>query len=94
MNDNDTDNLRVYGGYIRGYSKAIVNIQEMIEYINNDLKYHHKRLNYKYLQKLLSCWLTNRHEYLDNSLNGGDGFIRYNHKADDFEWFNRKEVDN
>lgn len=74
---------RLSGDYNRGYTKAIMDIQEVFSYINDDLKYHRKRMNDKVAKELLECCLQNR-ENLRESVNG---FIRWNNKLDKFEFY-------
>lgn len=35
---------KLSGDFIRGYTKALQDISEVFEYVNNDLKHHKKRL--------------------------------------------------
>lgn len=77
---------KLSGEYIRGYTKAIQDLQEVFEYIQPDLKYHHKNLNGKLSLMLLRCCLVNREKLRDK----WNGFIRYNGQKKDFEWFTNK----
>ena len=80
---------RLSGDYNRGYTQAILDIQEVFNYINNDLISHHKKLNSKLADKLLKCILQNR-ELLRESKHHTDTldeFIRYNKALDDFEYY-------
>lgn len=77
---------KLSGEYIRGYTKAIQDLQEVFEYIQPDLKYHHKNLNGKLSLMLLRCCLLNREKLRDKC----NGFIRYNGRKKDFEWFTNK----
>lgn len=45
---------RLSGDYIRGYTKAIQDMQEVFTYIQPDLKHHHKNLNGKLSLALLA----------------------------------------
>lgn len=74
---------RLSGEYNRGYTKAIMDMQEVFDYVNDDLVGHKKRMNYKLAKELLGCCLTNR-ERLRESMNG---FIRWNGKDNKFEFF-------
>lgn len=38
---------KLSGDYIRGYTKAIQDMQEVFTYIQPDLKHHHKNINNK-----------------------------------------------
>ncbi len=75
---------RLSGDYIRGYTKAIQDIIEIFDYIQSDLKYHHKNITAKTSQALLQCCLKNRGNLRDKI---GNGFIRYNNKKQKFEYF-------
>lgn len=79
---------RLSGEYIRGYTKAILDITEVFRYIQPDLKHHHKSLNGKLAIELLRVILENR-EALREDWNG---FIRYNGNTKEFEFYSsRKE---
>lgn len=67
----------------RGYSKAIIDIQETMKYIQRDLRAHKRNLNYKLCMDALQLFLENR----ENFREGMDGFIRYNTKAKELEFF-------
>ena len=54
---------RLSGDYIRGYTKAVLDIIEIFEYIQSDLKFHHKNMNGKLSIMLLKSILKNR-EYI------------------------------
>lgn len=69
--------------YIRGYTKAIQDIQKVFDYIQEDLVFHKKRLNHKLAKELLQACLDNREKLRDD----WDGFIRYNHKIEAFEYY-------
>lgn len=71
------------GEYNRGYRDAIVDITDVVMYIQIDLKRHNKRLTPALTERLLSCCLTNR-ERLRESVGG---FIRWNKQKEDFEYY-------
>ena len=75
---------RLSGDYIRGYTKAIQDMQEVFTYIQPDLKHHHKNLNGKLSLALLACCLSNREKLRERR----DGFIRFNGQSKEFEWHN------
>lgn len=72
MNNTISGLPRLSGEYNRGYSKAIQDIIEVFDYMNNDLKAHKMRMNYAWAEKILRCCLENREKLRDNY----DGFIR------------------
>lgn len=78
---------KLSGDFIRGYTKAIQDISEVFDYVNNDLKCHKKRLNDKLAKELLKCILENR----ENIREDKNGFIRWNCVINKFEWFKRSE---
>ena len=78
---------KLSGEFIRGYTKAIQDISEVFDYVNNDLKYHKKRLNDKLAKELLKCILENR----ENIREDKNGFIRWNCVTNKFEWFKMSE---
>lgn len=69
--------------YIRGYTKAIQDIQKVFDYIQDDLVFYKKRLNHKLAKELLQTCLDNREKLRDD----WDGFIRYNSKIETFEYY-------
>lgn len=78
---------KLSGDFIRGYTKAIQDISEVFDYVNNDLKCHKKRLNDKLAKELLKCILENR----ENIREDKNGFIRWNCVLNKFEWFKMSE---
>lgn len=76
---------RLSGDYIRGYTKAIQDLQEVFTYIQPDLKGHHKNINNKLSLALLTCCLENREKLRER----WDGFIRFNGQTKTFEWFGK-----
>lgn len=73
---------RLSGDYNRGYTKAIQDIIEIVNYIESDLNHHKKRLNYKMVKKLLQVVLANR-EVIREQIN--NCFIRWNGQNNEFE---------
>lgn len=80
---------RLSGEYNRGYTQAIQDITEVFEYIQPDLKYHHKNLNGKLSITLLNTILDNREKIREKR----NGFIRWNCIKKEFEWFSKKKGD-
>ena len=74
---------RLSGDYNRGYTKAIMDLIEIFDNIQLDLAYNKKRLTAKLIKSLLNCCLNNR-ENIRESVNG---FIRWNNKLNDFEFY-------
>lgn len=73
---------RLSGEYIRGYTKAIQDIQEVFTYIQQDLKGHHRNINGKLSLALLACCLENREKLREHR----EVFIRFNGQSKIFEW--------
>ena len=63
---------KLSGDFNRGYTKAIKDIIDVFLCVNNDLKSHNMRMNYKWVEKILKCCLENREKLRD----GWNGFIR------------------
>lgn len=74
---------RLSGDYNRGYTKAIMDIQDVFSYIESDLAVHGKRLNMKLAKELLNCILKNREGVRESKR----GFIRWNAVKNGFEFF-------
>lgn len=74
---------RLSGDYNRGYTRGIMDVKEVFEYIQYDLKHHNKRLTLNLMKQLLECCLENR----ENLRESQRGFIRYNGKTDSFEFY-------
>jgi 5'-deoxynucleotidase YfbR-like HD superfamily hydrolase len=74
---------RLSGDFNRGYTKALMDLTEVVKYIQDDLHDHHKRLTEKMFLELLSVCLENREKLRDN----WGGFIRWNNKAGEFEYY-------
>lgn len=88
MENNTLSGLdRLSGDYNRGYTKAIMDMQEIFNYIERDLTYHGKRLNMNLAKELIACFLTNREKVRENR----NGFIRWNCVTNKFEWFKGRE---
>lgn len=77
---------RLSGDYIRGYTKAIQDMQKIFLYVGDDLLFHKKKITMRLAQELLSCCLDNREKLRENK-----GFIRWNCITNKFEWFAGKE---
>lgn len=78
---------RLSGDYNRGYTKAIKDIEDVFVYVQDDLTMHKKRFNFKLIVRLLELFLNNRENFRENR----DGFIRWNTKENNLEFFNPNE---
>lgn len=77
---------RLSGDFNRGYTKAIQDIEDVFVYVQCDLTGHKKRFNYKLIIRLLELFLKHRENFRENR----DGFIRWNTKLNNLEFFERK----
>ena len=73
------------GDFIRGYTKAIQDIEDVFVYVQKDLTQHKKRFNFKLIIRLLELFLRYRENFRENR----DGFIRWNTKLNNLEFFER-----
>lgn len=67
-----------------GYREALLDVLDTLEYVKDDLKLHHKRLNQKLFEKMIDLMIEHRQEIRDGF---DDGFIRYNAQDKNLEWF-------
>jgi hypothetical protein len=72
--------------YIRGYTKAIMDIKEQMVSTSVDLQYHKKRFTPKSIEYFFKLYLENR-----MMLREGIGFIRYNTLTNELEWYRGEE---
>ena len=72
MNNTISGLPRLSREYNEGYRKAIQDVAEVFNYVNNDLKANHIRMNYSWAEKILKCCLENRVKLRDD----WKGFIR------------------
>lgn len=77
------DLQRLSGEYIRGYTKAIIDIEKVLKNVQNNLVSHRKRLNFKVAMQTLKLFLENRKNFRENC----DGFIRWNVQKNELEQF-------
>ena len=77
---------RLSGDYNRGYTKAIMDIQERFDSVNYDFSLNKKRWNANLMRDFLNCCLENREKMRERI----DGFIRYNWTKKEFEWFDAR----
>lgn len=78
---------RLSGDFNRGYTKAIQDITEVFTYVQDDLLYHKKRLNFKLAIEILKLCLHNRESIRENR----SGFIRWNTQKQGLEFFTPNE---
>lgn len=77
---------RLSGDYVKGYTRAIQDVTEIFEYVQDDLNCHNKRWSGKLIMQLLAVILENREKIREKL----DGFIRFNTKLNIFEYFKNK----
>lgn len=76
---------RLSGDFNRGYTKAIQDIEDVFVYVQEDLTQHKKRFNFKLIVRLLELFLRYRENFRENR----NGFIRWNTKLNNLEFFER-----
>ncbi len=74
---------RLSGDYIRGYTKAIKDIEDAFCCVQEDLSRRKMRWNYKLIVRLLELFLRYRENFRENR----GGFIRWNTKLNNLEFF-------
>lgn len=72
MNNTISGLPKLSGDFNKGYTKAIQDMIEVFNYMNNDLTAHNMRMNYKWAEKVLKCCLENREKLRDD----WNGFVR------------------
>ena len=86
---------RLSWDFNRGYTKAIQDIMRELEQLDDDLRHNKLRMNYKWVQKFLECFLANR-EYFRDDMGIGTGFIRTTFsnkgKRDCVEFYDPKRI--
>lgn len=91
MNNTVSGFERLSGDFNRGYTKAIRDVIDTFNYVNDDLKHNNMRMNYSWAEKILKCCLENREKLRENR----NGFIRTEKsesgKRDVVKWFDCKE---
>lgn len=75
--DEERRMTKLDGGYIRGYTRAIVDIIEIFAYVD-------KAITNRTSKMLLDCILKNRAKIRDFY---DQGFIRWNNVLNNFEWY-------
>ena len=81
---------RLDPGFVRGYTQALLDVQEIFKENAWDLKIHKKHMSEKYVQKLIKAIIDNRENVRERW-----EFIRYDTRKDDFEnYIPEKEIDN
>lgn len=68
------------------YTKALIDIQNIFNYVHSDLRYHRKKWSKNTIDKLLNCCIKEK----ENIREDKDGFIKYNEQKRDFEFYKRE----
>lgn len=91
MNKTINGFTRLSSDFNKGYTKAIKDIIEVFDYMNNDLKHNNMRMNYSWANKILKCCLENREKLREDY----NGFIRTEKsetgKRDIVRYYERRE---
>ena len=74
---------RLDGSYIKGFTAGLQKAKEIVNYINDDLKYHHLRYNSKTMSRIMATAINGRTALRENP----EAFVRYNTLKKDFEVF-------
>ena len=84
---------RLSGDFNRGYTKAILDLISTVDYVYDDLRFHHKTFNYLVLKKFLKCCLDNREMLRDSQMTGsGKNCIRWNKRLNNFEFYEGESI--
>lgn len=73
---------RLDGGFVSGYTKAIMDIMDVFNYIEDDLRWHKKKITSKTVKEILKCFLENRETFREDQTRY---FMRWNCKENKFE---------
>lgn len=46
--------------YVQGYTAALMDVLEVLDYIQRDMKFHKRKQNYKSYKAIVECMLENR----------------------------------
>lgn len=77
--------------YVQGYTAALQDVIDTLDSIQDDLKRHKRKQNYKTYKAILKCMLENRAVLRENP----DAFVRCNDNVDGgFEIFFQKSKNN
>lgn len=74
-------------GFNMGYTAALMDLEKLLPCAIADLK-RARRLNEKQLSIALALFIDHREEIR----NGSDGFVRWNFKKKELEWYASQEV--
>lgn len=79
---NRTDNLRLSGDFNRGYLRALLDLSETMPPLCDDLLRCRIPLRTKRIREMLGMYLKCREQLREQR-----GFLRWNVKEKEFEWF-------
>ena len=77
---------RLDGSYIKGFTAGLQKARDIVNYINDDLKYHHLRYNSKTMSQIMEAAINGRAALRENP----EAFVRYNTLKKDFEVYEPK----
>jgi len=63
---------KLSGDYIRGFTAGLQKVQEIMQYIESDMKFHKRRMNTKSLMEILNCAIKDREKLRENP----EAFVR------------------
>lgn len=72
------------GDFVRGYTKAIQDMETEFKCVQDDLICYRKKMNYKFARDVLKLFKEHRENFRENQ----NGFIRWNVQRQELEFFN------
>lgn len=75
--------VKLSGDYIRGYTKALMDIQELLPTVIVDLKRFKRKLDGKHLNDFFKLIIEHRESLREET----GGFIRFNWVKKELEWY-------
>ena len=64
--------------YVQGYTSALLDVEKVLEYIQEDMKRHKRRQSVKEYKNIIKCMINNRAVLREEPY----AFVRCNDKAD------------
>ena len=75
--------VKLSGDYIRGYTKALQDMEQILPPVMADLKRCHRKLEGKHLHDFFRIVIEHRESLREE----WDGFIRFNNQKKELEWY-------
>ena len=77
---------QIIEGFSQGYTRAMLDLIKHMPFVLDDMKRCKARINKKSMMAMMNLFLEHRHDLRD-----GRGFMRWNLKRNELEWFIREE---